>query len=205
MKVFILILSVIIILNTGILGQNNLMYFDGDDDFVLLDHDIFKNLTAFTISVWIKPEPGGMIISNHTHGTYWESVELSNTWFIVNSGNGDGSRQILRFEDINDSTWHHFAGVWDGKTMQLYLDGQPYDTTQTATSSPWSSPAMIAIGARISNVQPPAVAEFKGYMDEFTVWRRSLIPEQIKRIMADTLTSEYLYLCGFRTDCILAV
>ena len=167
------------------------MYFDGDDDFVQIDGKIFHYLSSFTISAWIKPEPGGMIISNHIHGSSWESIELSTTWFIVNDSNGDWSRQILSFGNINDSTWHHIAAVWDGQEMSIYVDAQRLDTTMKATSAPWNSGGPIAIGARISTAEPLATAEYMGYIDELSIWNKSLVQSQITNIMNDTIPSLY--------------
>jgi hypothetical protein len=188
---FALILTILIMTNSISYGQNRALYFDGDDDFVQIDGKIFHDLSSFTLSAWIKPEPGGMIISNHIHGSSWESIELSTTWFIVNDSNGDWSRQILSFGNINDSTWHHIAAVWDGQEMSIYVDAQRLDTMMTVSSTPWNSGGPIAIGARISTEEPPAAAEYMGYIDELSIWNISLGQNQIKNIMSDTIPSIY--------------
>jgi hypothetical protein len=190
-QILVLISFILICTNSLAYSQNRSLYFDGDDDFVQVDGKIFHNLTSFTISAWIKPEPGGMIISNHIHGSTWESIELSTTWFIVNDSNGDWSRQILRFGNINDSTWHHIAAVWDGQEMSIYLDAQRLDTTMAAPSAPWNSGGSVAIGARISTAEPPAAAEYMGYIDELSIWNKSLVQSQITNIMNDTIPSLY--------------
>jgi hypothetical protein len=148
-------------------------------------------LTSVTVSAWVKVLTGGMIFSNHTHGVFWESVELSNQNFIINSGNDMGTRQSLPFTPIADSLWHHIAAVWDGSEMRIYVDGFPYGDSLAALNAPWNSSAKVTIGARESFVTPPSVGELKGNIEELRVWNVARSQIQIQRTMNKTLEPEY--------------
>jgi len=164
---------------------------DGEDDFMKAQGTVFSNMDSLTISAWIKSFSNGAIVTNHSHGVYWESVELLVNWFIVNWANDQSTRQLLNFPAINDSSWHHFAAVWDGSEMRIYLDGLAYGDSISAPSVPWNSSAPITVGARESFVSPLASAEFTGKIDELRIWSTVRSQQQIQKAMHTTLGSNY--------------
>ncbi len=167
---------------------NNSLKLDGDDDFMITNIALPGNLTSITISCWVKAWNGGAVLSNHSHGVYWESIELLNHWFIINAA---GSRQLLQFTSLADSPWHHISAVWDGAEMRMYVDGLPFGDSLAAVNPPWNSFAKVAIGARESFVTPLAVSELKGYIEEVRVWNVPRSQPQIQATMNDTIGPEY--------------
>ena len=110
-------LMTLILISEVLIAQssfNNALLLDGDEDFVNTHSPVFLNLSAVTITVWVKADSGGQIISNHIGGDTWESVEFNTGGFLINSSNSDLTRQQLIFPSISDSSWHHIAAVWDG-------------------------------------------------------------------------------------------
>ncbi len=164
---------------------NNSLYFDGVDDQVVVPPALLDGLSEFTISVWLRPLRGGTIWSDHFPGIWWESVELSTTWFIVNAGNGTGTRQTLSLQLSADSVWHHYVAMWDGNESSFYVDGSIFAGPVAAPDAPWATPSRTVLGG------PPQRPPFEGYLDEMSLWRKALTAGQIERVMADTLGPAY--------------
>jgi hypothetical protein len=177
-----------ILFNFNLIAQlpGNVLELDGDGDWALTSTIFLTNLSSLTIESWVKAYSDGQVMSNHSPGSTWESVELSTVWFIINAGNGPGSRQILNFNGIVDSSWHHMAAVWDGNEMILYLDGVLFAGPEVANNPPWNSNVAIGIGSRRGQTSFLA-----GNIDELRVWNKPLSLEQILTNMNDTLSIEY--------------
>ncbi|MCX6877007.1 MAG: autotransporter-associated beta strand repeat-containing protein [Verrucomicrobia bacterium] len=90
-------------------------------------------LAKFTISFWAKGFPNGgwwsPWVSKHGEGSEgWQvrrAWDTSNPTFTIRgTGNDDPPTAI----DTNDTSWHHYAGVFDGVagTRKLYVDGVDY-------------------------------------------------------------------------------
>lgn len=47
---------------------------------------------------------------------------------------------------ITAGTWHHIAGVWDGSTATLYVDGVPIGSTATSGAAPDGSAIPVVLG-----------------------------------------------------------
>lgn len=89
-----------------------------------------------------------------------------NTIFDIKAGKWDADQ------------WVHFAGVYDGKTGTLYVNGK--EVSQGPGGAPiaadWGSGARI--GYNIDNARP-----FTGLMDELSLWKRALTLDEIKVLM----------------------
>jgi len=178
----------LILLNFNLIAQlpGNVLELDGDGDWAFTSTIFLNNLSSLTIESWVKAYSDGQVMSNHSPGSTWESVELSTVWFIINAGNGQGSRQILNFNGIVDSSWHHMAAVWDGNEMILYLDGALFAGPETANNPPWNSNVAIGIGSRRGQD-----SFLTGNIDELRVWNKPLSLDQILSNMNETLSIEY--------------
>jgi hypothetical protein len=75
----------------------------------------------FSALVWFRGYPGdGRIQSLMTHGTNW-GLYLAGTNGHV--GWNLGSQSVQSTNILNDGNWHMVAGVYDGTTSYLYVDG----------------------------------------------------------------------------------
>ena len=115
---------------SGVLGQA--LDFDGIDDTVRIGSPaILTDLSAHTISLWVKPAAGGsyIIAKRGTSGGAWRlavSPALSLVWFRVTSGTNVMSSTVDNALSLN--SWHHVAVTWDGTlaagSARVYIDGK---------------------------------------------------------------------------------
>ncbi len=111
-------------------------HFDGTNDFITVSgNSVLGDLDAFTLSAWYNPTgaPGegwGRIISKPDDGT-------GDDYALVHVATGNNRHKIQfrasttqgtsAYTDVTvpiDSGWHHIAGVWDGSTKKIYLNGR---------------------------------------------------------------------------------
>lgn len=77
---------------------------------------------------------------------------------------------------VNDGRWHHVAGVWDGRTLVVYADGQPGSPVDF-TGAIGSSTQPLRIGANSNNASQERI---RGALDEIAIYGRALSAEEIR-------------------------
>ncbi|MFA5213787.1 MAG: PQQ-binding-like beta-propeller repeat protein, partial [Methanoregula sp.] len=186
----------------GLLGSGA-YFFDGND---------YINSASFnpadphhiTLSVWMKtnqtPAPsyynGYLLVkgnddSANSYGLAFHASSMSNGFVLmaVYTGGLNGVRSPDG--SIKANTWHHVAGVIDGQTMRLYLDGNLTDSNSfVGTISP--SASQVWVGAQN---RPSYNYYYKGLIDGAALYNRSLSAEQIKVLAqkrSDLLVSQEL-------------
>jgi hypothetical protein len=92
--------------------------------------------------------------------------------------------QVTNTSLVNDDQWHHIAGVRDGATLRLYIDGKPdgtgtlpagYDLSGTSQHNAY-------IGA-ITDHRDGSLAKFySGLIDEARIYGRALSADEIAAI-----------------------
>lgn len=155
---------------------------------------------ALTVAAWVRLVPGpsgaGTIVGNHFHGTQWESWELNAANFGVNSAPSAATRQSCPFPRIDDGTWHHVAGVWDGDSSVVYVDGVIAAGPVAAPLGPWASPYSLSIGGRRSTETPPVSSDASGLIDELQIWSVARTADEIAGSMHAVLGPEYTEVPG---------
>jgi hypothetical protein len=147
--------------------------FSGDGDYVVIGNQPQFDLTkAITVAAWIKV---------NRFDRNWQSIvgkgDLS--WRIARDRDRDcvqfafnamPQEQLLKGQiPVNDGKWHHVAGVYDGHTMYLYVDGKLDLSRETTTDIPLSDKP-VYIG---ENSQ--ATGRFwNGLIDDVRVYNRPL-------------------------------
>lgn len=106
----------------------------------------------------------GVLIANPTSGSYYIDLETSTGWI----------RTGLGFGAIN--TWYHIAGVYNGATVKLYLDGvEMASNNKTGNVVDFDS---IVIGA---DILPGRY--FGGNIDDFAIWGSALTESEITEMI----------------------
>ena len=153
-----------------------------------------ENLTsseeALTVSCWFKgalsDNPGwSPIVSKAGEGKAGWQIRLYDheglATFTVRgpeSGyNCSGGTKVA------DGKWHHIAGVYDGRTICLYVDGKLEQALDTEGRRD-DSQCPIVFGAKITASDGPAHVFTKGMIDEVKIFDEALDYDEIK-LLAD--------------------
>ena len=172
------------------------LHFDGVNDYVNCGDDAALQITgnAITLEAWIKADEwkpvsnGGSIINKEgnsagegymlrcgdggkisfTVGT----TQPSNAWLTVVTDGG-----------LNTGTWYHVAGVYNGATMKIYVNGVE-KVSANKSGSIGNSNALLWLG----NSQAQSTRLFKGKIDEVRIWNRALSPLEIETRMNSLLS-----------------
>lgn len=150
------------------------IFFDGSGDYLSMSDSPDWTIGAddFTVDFWLKRSAisGQMEVFA---GQMNASVDLSSTPFILGIGNdnrvlfaiysGNTGYSITSTGTIADTNWHHIAGVRDGNTLRLFIDGAAEGTANVTGVTANDASSQFSIG-RIGELD---TAYFAGYIDEF--------------------------------------
>lgn len=170
---------------------------DGVDDFVDIPHTASLNVSpAFSVDFWVNANavqvnPDGLAtVIDKTHRSS-ELPPFNSGWVFqaaltgpvageltLNIGNGTtfspGARTLV---NIFDGVFHHIAGVFNGTTIRMYLDGVLVHTVPFA-GTPLGNTSPLNFGRfAIQNKR-----HFKGLLDEVEIFNRALTGPEILAI-----------------------
>jgi hypothetical protein len=130
--------------------------------------------------LWVYPIGKNRLTDVFTKGDY-HVLQVSNnkklTFFAGGWGRGDCSASL----PVNwFNTWHHIAGICDGKSLKVYIDGQLKNTVQLQDRVNLSVPNKFVIGR---NEEFPGQRIFDGYVDHVKVFGAPLTDDEISEIV----------------------
>ncbi|MBN1676797.1 MAG: Ig-like domain-containing protein [Kiritimatiellae bacterium] len=179
-----------------------------DQDLVqVLDSPSLHFSDGLTVEMWVKPGPYNAVRDE----VFLSHVTLFNTGYMLgrNAAASPGTWFFLQDDDmpspsvvaVNDGkqlaegVWQHIAGVLDGSTIFVYVNGT---LTDTATDDAFSvSNANCGLPLWIGNYPPDLGRPYNGDMDEVRVWNVARSPEQIRAGMYHPLTGTETGLVGY--------
>ena len=167
------------------------LFFPGADDYVEVPSNESLQLTEeFTIETRVKGDskPQGL------HGAYqWLTKGKTGANFAFNwhHPNGDWQQsivfQVSKFEWISlrieqpdpleGGEWYHIVGVWDGKNLRIYLDGELSNEAEV-DGTPQVDDVPLGIGGG-------SEAPFQGTVDEVRIYNRALTRKEIQSNFED--------------------
>ncbi len=169
----------------GINAQNNYLEFDGDDDYVSSDLEI-SNYTAITIEAWVyahsfNPSDPDNNISNLVVGGNEttvlrigdDTIDNNQPQFVLDIG---GHQRLEATTRMDNNTWYHIAGVWDGSTMKIYINGV-MENSQSMSGTMASTTASTLVGGATDS------RFLDGYMDEVRIWDDARTKTEIRQNM----------------------
>lgn len=175
------------------------LHFDRVDDFVELPDAsaLIANAPGITMTGWFYTDQyaygqGMMGIRGTNAGFYL--IQLDNGKIECRFANSAGTlyEYVAPFYTIQLETWQHFAWVYTGTKVELYLNGV-LKGSKTATGKITSTTTSFTLGKSI-------LAGFNfvygGRIDEVTLWKKGLTQAEIQNMMANELT-------GNETDLVL--
>lgn len=167
------------------------LHFDLVDDFVELPNASagIANASAFSMTGWFYTDKyaygqGMMGIRGTNAGFYM--IQLDNGKIECRYQNSAGTlyEYVAPTFTIEPETWQHFAWVYTGSKVQLYLNGV-LKGSKNATGKITSTTTSFSIGKSI-------LAGFNfvygGRADEVTLWKKGLTATEITDMMANELT-----------------
>jgi len=143
---------------------------------------VFKSLTnEITMMVWIKPSDENLGQSSIlTQGDFnvIQMTRNSNIEFFA-GGWGRGSCNASLKKPLTNE-WHHIAGVCDGMTLKLYLDGDLIASTEVNKQADLKNNANWNVG---HNEEFPGQRIFYGQADGIKIFASALNEKEIKAIV----------------------
>ncbi|MHC4434906.1 MAG: LamG-like jellyroll fold domain-containing protein, partial [Planctomycetota bacterium] len=165
--------------------RGSVLSLDGDGDYVDCGSDPLLRLTnSMTVAAWIKVgDLDGVypdIVSNGEGGwrlrlDIWED-SLSFYCCGLHIPQADAYYTIVARLNRNDGQWHHVAGVYDGWSISIYVDGKCSKSTAatgTMTARTWP----VLIGAN-----PSAGHEWEGLIDDVRIYSYALGGDEIREL-----------------------
>ncbi len=152
--------------------------------------DNIDNADSFSISAWIYPTQNLVYYEGIIGKDYGDSWLLSAGETAAGTSYTGGSNNSLGFyvagtrissaaNSIPLNTWTHVAGTFDGSVKTIYINGTQVGT-QTVSVNMQSGTYWINIGGNGSG------DEWKGKLDEITVWNRALTPIEVCALAGKT-------------------
>lgn len=168
------------------------LYFDGDDDYVDCGNvSVINTLTAITVEFWVVPTSGG---------GDWGGYVAKGTGFSAYDGfnfrryGSDNSR--IQFHGLGSNqgpiatlsvdNWNHVAGVWDGSTRDLYINGVLQDSVTDNSSTIDSGTNPLRFGARAGDVN----RNQSGKLSDIRIWNYAKTQTEIQNNMNTRLNGD---------------
>jgi|GEM_PF-756643 len=157
--------------------------FDGTDDYITIPYDANLNPSIFSVEFWAKVATGSSGFRCPVSSRHWDGSDgfygynfyynTDDQWeFWIGSGKPGTWTGVTYDVDTYDE-WVHVAGVYDGTTVKLYINGE-LKNTETSAFVP-NSIAPLTIGT-VSGVE----GYFDGELDEIRLWNTARTEEQIQ-------------------------
>lgn len=162
--------------------------FDGAKDFVDGgDAEVFDFRDSLTVSAWLKvrrfDKPSQTLLSKgidvwqlQRHG------EQGTLEFALTGPQPTGKSQqrppvIVSKRAVDDGQWHHAVGLYDGKQVAFYLDGELQGSV--GVSGPIAqNTEPVLIGENAASRGRP----FNGWLDDVRLYNRGLSAEEIRAL-----------------------
>jgi len=172
--------------------------FDGTDDAILIEgfrEHLIKNLTSFSLSVWVKSgqksESGTVFDVGHFAGTSLSLVEANGEWDFSIPFYPTG--QAVSAGSVATG-WHHLACTWRTEEQRIYLDGvlkEARKPTRIVLNSESIDNYAARIGGRAKTAKR-ALRYYKGLIDEVAVWGRALSQADVTALYLRGLSGQSL-------------
>lgn len=169
------LLNELSLLNDRVSGvKGTALRFDGIDDGV--GFPSISVADSITVSVWGKIDPpllAGHLVSNHP-GWFLSGYVDGHMRFVVQTERSEVSVVFAEAEFLGEG-WHHYVGVYDGRSVDTYLDGKLSNT------APLTGAIKRGKGSRIGRYWSGSTPKYqwKGAIDEVRIYDRALTPEEV--------------------------
>jgi len=164
---------------------NGALNFDGNTNYVeIANEDIFDVTSRITVAAWIKVK---------AFDKWWQAIitKGDSSWRLFREGDSDTvsfhcdgvrSQQVpwataQGHSNVNDGQWHHVAGVYDGRRISLYVDGE-LDGSCEASGRIETNDYSVVIG---DNAEQRG-RQWSGLIDDVRIYDQALNADEIKSL-----------------------
>jgi hypothetical protein len=159
---------------------------DGDGDYVHCERS-WQGIvsTEITVSAWIKAS------SLNSTGII---AGLGYAWRLSGGSDGNAAFQVMNTSPVavamgtwpvDDGTWHHVAGAYDGTEYKLYIDGKTNVSVASSGVLMGGATAYYGtIGAHYKRSDGAPKMFFEGLIDDVRVYDRVLSEQEIREFTA---------------------
>ncbi|WPU97281.1 GH92 family glycosyl hydrolase [Mucilaginibacter sp. cycad4] len=171
------------IISTSAMADNDKLLF-GDSTYVEVPNSpaLDRMAESITMMGWVYPmgnEKGLVdIITKGDNHVLQMTDNKTLTFFAGGWGRGDCTVNLPADWQLH---WHHIAGVCNGKTLYVYIDGVLSGTSLLEVSADLSVNNRWTLGR---NEEFPSERVFHGYMNRVKVFKAALSADDIKAIVS---------------------
>ncbi len=170
--------------NAGYDTGNTAISFNGTDEWIQGPTGALNNASAFTIAGWVYPSSSGM-----NDDDIFGQIDIAGLQF--NGG-------VLQFKiglifSLNytyphaANTWHHLAGVGDGTTAYIYVDGVQVTNLAYVSASYGSNTSRFNAGANVFFGTTAGADYYSGRLDEVIAYNRALSATEISQLYTNNV------------------
>lgn len=165
--------------------KGSALSFDGTNDYVT-PGSINLSDTALTISAWVYPKvfqsiwPYISTIASEETGSpdnaasiRFGDADLANNKLQFILGNGGVYQKLNGVAALNTNTWYHVAGVYNGSTMTIYINGIQDNQRNLASRDSINTTFYIGANRLIADYF------FNGIIDDVKIFNYARTPAQI--------------------------
>lgn len=178
---------------TGKIGQA--LSFDGSTNYVKVnDSSNLRATAAVTVSAWIYPTNssvrGDIINKWGNQDAYLLRYGASDCssgssdqklCFAIDEDGSEGAiTQASSAATIPINTWTHVAGVFNGTSIKVYINGVENGSTSFASKSIFAGTSPLSIGAVNTDSSPTLF--FPGRIDDVRVYNRALSASEVAQL-----------------------
>lgn len=176
--------------SAGILGDSSYS-FDGND---VIDMNGFSGLEPdyFTYSAWVKHTMSGIgtVYSKENDGP-WTVIRVNGGSLDLSVTTSSGTDNLNAGTGLNDGTWHHIAGTYDGNNLVLYADGVSVGNSTNSSGPAQYAGDTPAIGARPKEFQSANRRFYQGNINDVRVYSRPLPPAEVNALYERGRSASY--------------
>lgn len=108
--------------------KEEVMYFDGENDYLEIPNYEALNSGRFTVSLWVKNMGDGegdypKIVYKGGNSQWQIHSNPTGERFVFNLGTASSLCQVSGYEVFNRGEWTHAAITYDGETQKIFADG----------------------------------------------------------------------------------
>ena len=175
--------------------NENVIEFNGTDEYINCGNSSSLQITgnSLTIETWIYPTNfktavwENSIVDHHFVGYVGYGIQFGgNGQFDFDFGDGNSWHNLTSPENsLELNRWQHIAGVYDGSSIKLYVNGNLIAETQDTALivANTFTDLYLCEGNTFSN------RFFEGKLDEIRIWKSEKTQSELQQNMADEIST----------------